>query len=74
MKEYLVDVFWDDETSEWGAENDEIPLILESDSLDMLIERYCNATADILAQNGQESSMYTLRFRAEKIVAPAPNS
>ena len=69
MKEYLIDVFWDDEASAWGAVNDEIPLALESDSLDLLIERVGLATPEILALNGRDTTLYTLRFRAERVMA-----
>ena len=62
MKEYLIDVFWDDEAKAWGAVNDEIPLALESDSLDLLIERVGIATPEILALNGKDASQYSLRF------------
>jgi len=62
MKEYLIDVFWDDEAKAWGAVNDEIPLALESDSLDLLIERVGITTPEILALNGKDASQYSLRF------------
>jgi len=69
MKEYLIDVFWDYEAAAWGAVNDEIPLALESDSLDLLIDRVGKVTPEILALNGKEASLYTLRFRAERVMA-----
>ena len=69
MKEYLIDVFWDEEAKAWGAVNNEIPLALESDSLDMLIDRVGNVTPEILESNGKDTTGYTLRFRAERIMA-----
>ena len=69
MKEYLINVFWDEEASAWGAINDEIPLALESDSLDLLIERVGLAVPEILALNDKDTTLYTLRFRAERVMA-----
>ena len=69
MKEYLIEVFWDNEAEAWGAVNDEIPLALESNSLDLLIDRVGVVTPEILALNGKDTTKYTLRFRAERVMA-----
>ena len=66
MKEYLIDVFWDEETERWGAINDEIPIALESDSFDHLIERVRLATPELVTLNGHGSSPYVLNFHAER--------
>ena len=39
MDEYKIEFLWDDEATVWVAVCDEIPLALESDSIDHLIER-----------------------------------
>jgi len=52
MKEYLINLFWDEEASVWVATNDEIPIALESGSLDLLMERVRIATPELLELNG----------------------
>ena len=54
MSEYTVQLFWDDEAEVWIAINDEIPLALESDSLDKLIERVKLAAPEIIEMNNLE--------------------
>ena len=40
MNEYTVSLNWDDEAQRWYCTSEDIPgLILESDSLDALVER-----------------------------------
>ena len=65
MKEYLILLTWDDEASVWLAENDEIPIALESGSLDVLIERVRNAVPELLILNGKEHTGKVLRFIME---------
>mgnify|MGYP001499210641 FL=1 len=66
MKEYTVLVTWDEEAQVWSAISDEIPLALESGSLDALIERVKMATPEILELNGKEDSKIRLFFKAER--------
>ena len=66
MKDYTVLVTWDEQAKVWGAVSDEIPLALESGSLDALIERVKIATPEILELNGKESSLVRLLFKAER--------
>ena len=54
MSEYTVQLFRDDEAEVWIAINDEIPLALESDSLDKLIERVKLAAPEIIEMNNLE--------------------
>lgn len=54
MPEYTVQLFRDDEAEVWIAINDEIPLALESDSLDNLIERVKLAAPEIIEMNNLE--------------------
>ena len=49
--EYSVDFFGDDEAEVWVAVNDEIPLALESESLDKLIARVKLAAPELIDLN-----------------------
>ena len=51
MTEYIVLLTWDDDASVWVAENDDIPIALESPSLDTLMERVKLATPKLLELN-----------------------
>ena len=66
MKEYTVLLTWDEEAQVWGAISEEIPLALESGSLDALIERVKIAAPEILELNGKETSEVRLFFKAER--------
>jgi hypothetical protein len=47
MAEYKVDFLWDDDAAVWVATSDDIPgLVLESGSLDALMERVRNAVPE----------------------------
>ncbi|MCL1895647.1 MAG: DUF1902 domain-containing protein [Clostridiales bacterium] len=48
----MINLFWDEEASVWVATNDEIPIALESGSLDLLMERVRIATPELLELNG----------------------
>jgi len=49
---YKVNFIWDEEASVWIAQSDDIPgLILESGSLDALIERVCFAAPELIELN-----------------------
>jgi hypothetical protein len=49
MKEYTVQVNWDDESERWGLESEDIPwLLLENGSLDALLEYARFAVTDFL--------------------------
>ena len=54
MSEYTIQLSWDDEAEVWLAINDEIPLALESDSLDKLIERVKIVAPEIIEMNNLE--------------------
>ena len=68
MSEYLVDLLWDDEARVWVATSEDIPgLVLESGSLDALIERVRYAALELLELNGvQTQDVYHLCFRSER--------
>ena len=66
MDEYEVLLIWDDEAARWIAENDDIPIALESDSLDMLIERVRLAAPELLELNGKNHVNVALNFKMER--------
>jgi len=49
----------------WVAENDDIPIALEADSLDKLIERVRIATPELLELNGKNNENITLHFEMD---------
>jgi hypothetical protein len=65
MIEYVVLLNWDDEAHKWYALNDDIPIVLEDASLDMLIERVKLATPELLELNGSPHSDIHLLFKME---------
>ena len=65
MMEYNIELSWDDEAAVWIAVNNEIPIALESGSLDVLIERVKNATPELLELNGKNHGKIVLLFSLE---------
>jgi hypothetical protein len=66
MMEYTVNLVWDDEASVWVATSEDIiGLVLESGSIDALIERVRFAVPELLALNGQAEAA-SLCFRFER--------
>ena len=65
MAEYIILLTWDKEASVWVAENDDIPITLESDSLDKLIERVKIAVPELLELNGHDNKKTSLNFKME---------
>ena len=50
MAEYVIDLVWDEEAGVWVATSNDIPgLVLESGSLDALIERVRFAAPELLS-------------------------
>jgi hypothetical protein len=66
MDEYEILLVWDDEAARWIAENDDIPIALESDSLDVLIERVRIAVPELLELNGRDYVNVGLNFKMER--------
>jgi hypothetical protein len=62
MNEYTVLLTWDDEARVWVAVNDEIPLALESGSLDVLMERVRYTAPEILESNGKAHNNIRLHY------------
>jgi len=72
MNEYEILLIWDDDARVWIAQNDEIPLVLENGSLDLLMERVRLAVPEILELNGREHEDVFLDFttnRRVKVIA-----
>ncbi|GHT53272.1 antitoxin HicB [Spirochaetia bacterium] len=65
--EYKILLTWDDEAQVWFAESDDIPgLILESGSLDTLIERVKIAAPELLEISGITHTNIHLFFKMER--------
>jgi len=69
MTYYDVNIIWDSEAHVWIAVADDIPLALESESFDRLIERVKVAAPEILELNFKQSTNFELRFIPERFVA-----
>lgn len=67
-KEFIVDMIWDSNAAVWVATSDNIPgLVLESGSLDALIERVRVAVPELLALNGiAMDNMLSTCYRSER--------
>ncbi|MDR3224914.1 MAG: DUF1902 domain-containing protein [Clostridiales Family XIII bacterium] len=67
MAAYVINLIWDGEASVWVATSDDIPgLVLESGSLDALIERVRFAAPELLELNGILHAELPLCFRSER--------
>ena len=67
MSEYTVDLNWDNEAGVWVATSDDVPgLVLESGSLDALIERSRFAIPELLSLNAPSSKVLSICYRSER--------
>jgi hypothetical protein len=58
---------WDNEAAVWTATSEDIQgLILESGSLDALIERIRFAVPELLTLNGEAQEAFSMCFRSER--------
>jgi hypothetical protein len=64
--EHIVIIQWDEEATVWYAICDSIPLALEDESLDTLINRIKLAAPEMLAENG--NLVVTIHTQAETIL------
>jgi len=65
--EYLVNLTWDAEAAVWVATSDSISgLVMESGSLDALIERVRFGVSELLELNGLPAKNVKLLFRSER--------
>ena len=64
MNEYTVLLTWDEEAQVWYCTSEDIPgLILESGSLDVLVERSRHAASELLELMGHDLLMLPFRLR-----------
>jgi hypothetical protein len=66
MEEYTITITFDEEAAVWYALNDDIPIALESNSLDVLIERVKLAVPELLELNGKNYNHTVLHFTMER--------
>ena len=65
---YTVKLFWDTDVSVWVATSDDIRgLVLESGSLDVLIERVRMAVPELLKLNNQPLDHAKIAFMIERL-------
>jgi len=65
MNEYAILLTWDDEAQVWYCTSEDIPgLILESGSLDALVERARHAAPELLELMGRDPANASLSFTA----------
>jgi hypothetical protein len=72
MNEYEILLIWDEDARVWIAQNDDIPLVLENGSLDLLMEQVRIAAPEILELNGKAHEDVYLDFttkRRAKVIA-----
>ena len=65
-EEYTITITFDEEADVWYALNDDIPIALESDSLDVLIERVKFAVPELLELNGKNHKNTIIHFTMER--------
>ena len=67
IPECIINLAWDDEAAVWTATSDDIPgLVLESGSVDALIERVRFAAPELLDLNGTNKKTLSMCFRSER--------
>ncbi|MCC8189066.1 MAG: DUF1902 domain-containing protein [Planctomycetes bacterium] len=68
MAKFIVQLLWDPEANVWTATSESIAgLVLESGSLDALIERVRFAVPELLLLNGITEKSFELAFQLERI-------
>ena len=65
MNEYEILIAFDDEAQKWYAQNDDIPIILEDNSLDVLLYRVKLAIPELLEINNKPHAGVHLLFKME---------
>ena len=67
MNEFIINLTWDSESAVWIATSEDIQgLVLESGSLDALIERVRFAAPELLALNGIKGDSLSMCIRSER--------
>ncbi len=69
--EYVIRIEWDSEAKVWIAENDYLPLIIESESLDNLMDRTRKLIPELVELNNLPNPKYLYFFleNREEVVA-----
>jgi len=67
IDEYIILLIFDDETRKWYAKNEDIPIILEDDSLEKLINRIKIAAPEMLELNNMPRKEAKLSFKIESM-------
>ena len=65
IDEYTISIAFDDEAKKWYAQNDDIPIVLEDDSLDTLINRVRIAAPEMLEINNMPCKEVKLSFNID---------
>ena len=68
MAEYKINFAWDDDAGVWTAICDELPLALESNSFDALIEKVKVVAAEIHELNHESDQIPNFLIQAERLV------
>ena len=67
MLEYQFSIFWDDETSIWVADSQDLPgHVVENISFDTLIEQVKASVSELLELSGKENTQVKILFKAER--------
>jgi hypothetical protein len=66
MEDYAITISYDEEAAVWYAVNDDIPIALESDSIEVLMERVKLAAPELLELNGKNYEHTVLHFTMER--------
>ncbi|MCL2720880.1 MAG: DUF1902 domain-containing protein [Treponema sp.] len=65
MNKFTIVLSFDDEAQKWYAQNDDIPILLEDFSLDLLIKRVKLAVPEMLEINKLSKTDIYLAFKME---------
>lgn len=65
---YKIDLTWDKEAAVWVATSEDITgLVMESGSLDALMERVKNATTELLELNSHKGKRTQILFHSTRV-------
>ncbi|MBQ7720365.1 MAG: DUF1902 domain-containing protein [Clostridia bacterium] len=66
--DYRINIIWDSEAAVYVATSEDVPgLVLESGSLDALIERVKTAVPELLELNNRNNKQYNLTILSERL-------
>ena len=74
VMDYRINIIWDNEAAVYVATSEDVPgLVLESGSLDALIERVKTAVPELLELNNRNNKQYNLTILSERLEKVAAN-